>query len=187
MPGLVSIRSTAHDLISETGFPLGRLQTCAVKAGPGGRSGIPGPLYCGYQCGDAAIRWPYSPGRGSWAEPGGPVSAAPQRKPEHDQRHDARVHGRSAVSVGIGPSPADQPPVPTQQGVGRDQPANLREPGEQPDQSGEHCPVGPVQPRPGALPPKHATSWRSTSSSASFDAEERASSTIHPARRTNIR
>ena len=47
--------------------------------------------------------------------------------------------------------------------------------------------VGPVQPRPGVLPPKHATSWRSTSSSASFDAEERASSTIHPARRTNIR
>ena len=31
-----------------------------------------------------------------------------------------------------------------------------------------------------------ATSWRSTSSSASFDAADRASSTIHPARRTNI-
>lgn len=33
----------------------------------------------------------------------------------------------------------------------------------------------------------NATSWRSTSSSASFDADERASSAIHPARRTNIR
>ena len=32
-----------------------------------------------------------------------------------------------------------------------------------------------------------ATSWRSTSSSASFDAAEHASSAIHPARRTNIR
>jgi hypothetical protein len=32
-----------------------------------------------------------------------------------------------------------------------------------------------------------ATSWRSTSSSASFDAAERASSASHPARRTNIR
>src|ERR1019366_7236860 len=35
MPGLVNIRSTAHELISETGFPLGRLQTFAVMAGPG--------------------------------------------------------------------------------------------------------------------------------------------------------
>lgn len=32
-----------------------------------------------------------------------------------------------------------------------------------------------------------ATSWRSTSSSASFAADERASSASHPARRTNIR
>jgi len=32
-----------------------------------------------------------------------------------------------------------------------------------------------------------ATSWRSTSSSASLDADDRASSAIHPARRTNIR
>jgi len=34
MPGLVSIRSTAHDLISETGYPLGRLRHIAVDAGP---------------------------------------------------------------------------------------------------------------------------------------------------------
>jgi hypothetical protein len=32
-----------------------------------------------------------------------------------------------------------------------------------------------------------ATSWRSTSNSASFDAEERASSAIQPVRRTKIR
>ena len=34
MPGLVSIRSTAHELISETGYPLGRLRHIAVDAGP---------------------------------------------------------------------------------------------------------------------------------------------------------
>ena len=32
-----------------------------------------------------------------------------------------------------------------------------------------------------------ATSWRSTSSSASFDADERASSAIQPVKRTKIR
>jgi hypothetical protein len=32
-----------------------------------------------------------------------------------------------------------------------------------------------------------ATSWRSTSSSASFDADERGDGAIHPARRTNIK
>jgi hypothetical protein len=35
MPGLVSIRSTAHELISETGYPLGRPRHIAVNAGPG--------------------------------------------------------------------------------------------------------------------------------------------------------
>jgi hypothetical protein len=35
MPGLVGIRSTAHELISETGNPPGRPQHIAVNAGPG--------------------------------------------------------------------------------------------------------------------------------------------------------
>ena len=55
----------------------------------------------------------------------------------------------------IGPAPADQPPMPAQQRVRRDQPAHPQRPGEKPDQGGEDRAVCPVQLRPGVLPPQH--------------------------------
>ena len=72
-----------------------------------------------------------------------------------NQHCDPRIHGRPAAAAGIGPAPADQPPVPAQQRVRRDQPAHPQWPGEKPGQRGEHCPVGPIQLRLGILPLQH--------------------------------
>jgi hypothetical protein len=49
--------------------------------------------------------------------------------------------------VGIGPVPADQPPVPAQQRVWREQAAQPQRPGQQPGQRGQDRTVGPRQQR----------------------------------------
>src|ERR1035441_5693348 len=63
-------------------------------------------------------------------------------------------------------------------------PAHPQRAEEQPGQDGEHRPAGPVIPSPGFSRRSTATCWRGTSSSASFEAAERASRTFQPARGT---
>jgi hypothetical protein len=75
------------------------------------------------------------------------------------------------------------PLVSTQQRVRCHQPTHPSRPREQPRQGGEHHPVGPVQLGLGFCRRGTAASWRRTSSSASFEAGERASSAIQPTRR----
>ena len=86
-----------------------------------------------------------------------PLVAPARVLPRHllDQHREPGIDRRPAAAVGIGPPPADQPPVPAQQRVRRHQPAHPQRPGEQPGQGGEHRPVGPVQLRLRVLPPQH--------------------------------
>ena len=72
-----------------------------------------------------------------------------------DQHSDLGVNWRASSPAGIGPVPADQPPVPAQQRARRHQPAHPQGPGKQPGQGGEHRPVCPVQPRPRVLAAQH--------------------------------
>jgi hypothetical protein len=73
----------------------------------------------------------------------------------HGQCHQPGVDWRPSCPGRIGPPPADQPPVPAQQRVRRDQPAPPHRPGQQAGQGGEHRAAGPVQPRLRVLPPQH--------------------------------
>jgi len=57
--------------------------------------------------------------------------------------------------VRVGPAPADQPPVPAQQGVRSHQAPHPQRPREQPGQGGEDRPVDPVQLRSGVLAAQH--------------------------------
>jgi hypothetical protein len=109
--------------------------------------------------------------------------------PRHllDQRRGLGVNRRPSSLGRIGPAPADQPPMPPQQRVRCHEPTHPRWPGEQLGQGGQHHPIRPVRPRPGFCRHSTATSRRSTSNPASFDAAERARSAIQPARRTKIR
>jgi hypothetical protein len=97
------------------------------------------------------------------------------------------VRRRTAAAVRIGPASADQSSVPAQQRVQRNFTIHAQQPGEQPGQRGEHRTVGPVQLGPGFCRRSTANSWRSTNSSASVEADERASSALQPARRMKIR
>ena len=89
---------------------------------------------------------------------------------EHGAAPTPPASASSSVAASPAPVAAPSAPVPPQ-----------------PGQGGEHCRAGPVRPRPGVLPLSTETSWRRIRISASFAAAERASSAIHPARRTNIR
>ncbi len=84
----------------------------------------------------------------------------------------------------IGPLPGDQATVPPQDGARRDQPVRPQPSRQEPDQRGQHRPVGPVPPGPGQVRRSTATSCRRTSSSASSNAGERPSRTSQPAIRT---
>jgi hypothetical protein len=77
--------------------------------------------------------------------------------------------------------------MPAQQHVRRDQPARPHMPGEQPGQGAIIARSARSSLGLGFCRRSTATFWSSTSSSASFHAAERASSTIQPDRRTNIR
>jgi hypothetical protein len=67
------------------------------------------------------------------------------------------------------------------------QPGRPQLPGQQPGQRGQHRPVRPSKLGLGCWRRSTAYSCRSTSSSASFDADDGASNAVHPARQTNIR
>jgi hypothetical protein len=55
--------------------------------------------------------------------------------------------------VRIGPLLCDQAAMPPQDGAGRDQPVRPQRLRQDPDQRGQHRPVGPVQPRTRIAPP----------------------------------
>ena len=106
--------------------------------------------------------------------------------PRHllDQHHDFSADRRPTAAVRAGPPPADQPPVPAQQRVRGHQAAHPQRPWEQPGRAASTARSAQSSLGFGFWRCSTATSWRSTSSSASFDAAERASSAIHPASRT---
>jgi hypothetical protein len=51
------------------------------------------------------------------------------------------------LAVGVCPVPGGQPPVPAEDRDRRDESVGGQRSRQVPDQGGEHCPVGPVQPR----------------------------------------
>jgi hypothetical protein len=65
-----------------------------------------------------------------------------------DQRGDLGADWRPSRPVGIGPLPGDQGAVPAQDGAGGDQPVYPQPCRQEPDQRGEDCAVGPVEPGP---------------------------------------
>ena len=82
-----------------------------------------------------------------------PAGVHPRHLP--DQHHEPGVNWRPSSFGRIGAPPADQPPVPAQQRVWRQEPAPPQRPGEQAGQGSEYRAVCPVQPGPGVLPPQH--------------------------------
>jgi hypothetical protein len=73
----------------------------------------------------------------------------------HYQRPKLGRHSQTATPVRVAPAASDQVLMPAQQRLGLDQqpvPARARQ---QPGESGQHGPVGPVHPRAGHLAPKH--------------------------------
>jgi hypothetical protein len=71
-----------------------------------------------------------------------------------NQRGDGRVDRRPTGPAGICPVAGDQPSMPTHDRSRGDETVPLQRPGQEPDQRGQHRPVGPVQPRRGVLPAK---------------------------------
>ena len=65
-----------------------------------------------------------------------------------DQRGDLGADRRPSCPVRIGPLAGDQAAVPAQDGAGGDQPVRSQLSGQEPDQRGEDCAVGPVEPGP---------------------------------------
>ena len=79
-----------------------------------------------------------------------------------DERGDLSADRWPSDPVRIGPLPCDQAAMPPQDGAGRDQTVHPQPPRQEPDQRGEDCAVGPVQPGPrmgaaqhGDLVPQH--------------------------------
>jgi hypothetical protein len=70
-----------------------------------------------------------------------------------DERGDLGADRRSSRVVRIGPLLCDQAAMPPQDGAGRDQPVRPQRLRQDPDQRGQHRPVGPVQPRTRIAPP----------------------------------
>ena len=123
-----------------------------------------------------------------------PALARPRRPHQRVPagRIEAQVSTNSRVLethtlVRVGPVPADQPPVPAQQRVRRHHTADPQPPGSSRVRAASTARSAQFSLGLGCWRRSTATSWRSTSSSASFEAVDRASSTIHPARRTNIK
>jgi len=65
-----------------------------------------------------------------------------------DQGGDLGTGRQPSGPVRVGPFPGDQAAVPPQDGTGRDQAVHPQPCRQEPDQRGEDCPVGPVQPGP---------------------------------------
>jgi len=79
-----------------------------------------------------------------------------------DERGDLGADGRPSCPVGAGPLAGDQAAVPAQDGTWGDQPVRSQLCRQEPDQRGEECAVGPVEPGPrlgaaqdGDLVPQH--------------------------------
>jgi hypothetical protein len=79
-----------------------------------------------------------------------------------DQHDDLGADRRPSCPVRVGPLPDDQAAVPPQDGAGGDQAMRPQPSRQEPDQRGEDCAVGPVQPGPrigaaqhGDLVPQH--------------------------------
>src|SRR4029077_3586836 len=87
---------------------------------------------------------------------------------------------RPSCPVGADPLAGDQAAVPAQDGAGGDQPVRSQPCRQEPDQRGEDCAVGPVEPGRELARRSTAISCRSTSSSASLDADDRPSRTSQP-------
>ena len=104
-----------------------------------------------------------------------------------DERGNLGADRRPSCPVPIGPVAGDQAAVPAQDVTWRDQPVHPQLCWQQPDQRGEDHPVGPIEPRPGCARRSTATSCRSTSSSASLEADDRPSRTSQPQSRTKMR
>jgi hypothetical protein len=88
--------------------------------------------------------------------------------------------GGRPCPVRVGPVAGDQAAVPAQDGGGSNQPVQPQPWRQQPDQRGEDRPVCPVEPCRGLVRRSTATSCRSTSSSASFEADDRPSRASQP-------
>ena len=122
------------------------------------------------------------PGRG--ARPGSAGSPS-LVSPAPSARSAPRAWDRPAADrpVSIGPSPADQPPVPAQQRIRHDSRFIRMGLGSRRASAAIRT-VSPVELRLwGSVAATPQPPGAATSSPASFDAAERASSTIHPARR----
>ena len=72
-----------------------------------------------------------------------------------DQYGDLGADRRPSHPVRIGPLPGDQAAVPPQDGTGGDQAMRLQPSRQEPDERGEGCAVGPVQPGPGIGAAQH--------------------------------
>jgi hypothetical protein len=81
----------------------------------------------------------------------------------------------------------NQPTMPTQQRSGRDKSVAATRGREQPGERREDRSVGPAQLGLGVLLRSTVTSWRRTSSSASFDADDRANNSIQANSRMKIK
>jgi hypothetical protein len=72
-----------------------------------------------------------------------------------DERGDRSAGRRPSRPVRIGPLPGEQAAVPAQDGVGGDEPAHPQLCWQEPDECGEDCAVGPVEPGPGIGAAQH--------------------------------
>jgi hypothetical protein len=73
-----------------------------------------------------------------------------------DERGDLGAGRRPSRAVRVGLLLGDQAAVPAQDGAGRDQPVRPQLMWQEPDERGQHCPVGPVQARPGPGAAQHS-------------------------------
>ena len=104
-----------------------------------------------------------------------------------DQRGDLGADRRPGRPVRAGPLAGDEAAVPAQDGTWGDQPVRPQPPGQEPDQRGEDRAVGQSSRGRGLVRRSTATSCLSTSSSASLEADDRASRTSQPQSRTKMR
>ena len=72
-----------------------------------------------------------------------------------DERRHLSADRRPSRPARIGPLPRDQAAVPAQDGAGGDEPVHPQLCWQQPDECGEDCAVGPVEPGPRMCPAQH--------------------------------
>jgi hypothetical protein len=104
-----------------------------------------------------------------------------------DESGNPGADRRPSHLVRVGSLPGDQAAVPAQDGAGGDQPVHPQPCRQEADQGGEDGAVGSVQPGRELARRSTATSCRSTSGSASLEADRRPSRTNQPQSRTKTR